>query len=286
MNTCPKGGELPLSDRILARAGCSPWQVYTEAEPMAQVSEIMAQECGSPLCRLPLDNTVEARQWGACIGVSPLDNSALIKKPLVRQLSDLPDLPDWDMAAGPVLQVLRGVRRLYEDARIPVLNIEGPFSILAMLSSTTALYKELRKKEALVEELCRRIIRQLALYVKLAEAEGVRIVSYADSVVVPDLLSPKLQQGICRRVTLEGIRTLAEAAPGIVLHICCRSMGLLAGAGQIRIVPVAVENMSYGEALAAAEAPNAGFPRIIVNGCLQQPERVLPKQYVNFLEFV
>lgn len=281
---CIGKGEKPLTDDILQKAGVTAFCAYNKASAMARAAEIISQENDDCLCKVPFSNTIEAQQWGSQISISSIDNSVFISNSASDKLETLNCLREWNLKSGPVREVLLAVRELAEADKNPVLNLNGPFSVLSMLTSASELYRALKRQPELVKNLCTVIIEQLVSYAREAVKNGAVIISYADSVIVPGLISPKLCSEICAPITLQAIKNIAAAVKNTTVHVCSRTMGIIRDMPLYQIIEADAAGMKYGEAVLQIPGPTEE-KRIVVNGCLQQSGRRMERGVIRFMQY-
>jgi uncharacterized 2Fe-2S/4Fe-4S cluster protein (DUF4445 family) len=114
-----------------------------------------------------------------------------------------------------------------------ILEVTGPFSILAALVNPTKLYSYYRKNKALLIEVLHTIADSLAEYTIEAIKRGVRIISFADSEGVTELVGEPFYREISGAATAAYLKKLEGHLDHALVHLCGKTSYSLQRAGYI-----------------------------------------------------
>lgn len=242
-----------LTEELCRRANVRYEDVFTDAPSMARMAKVIKQVDGDVICRLPLSVAVEAEQLGAKLSLNPEMRLPAVKDFPYSKLDEIGTLPSFDFSVGQMGAVLEAAEILSEEGETVLLSIEGVFSILGMTVPSKEIYKGLYRKKEKLERLAEMLKVQLSDYAKEAAARGVKIIAYTDAAISLDLVSPESYRAICGKVTVDTVRAIHEAAPGVLIHVCSGSSvgGERVGLFSSEAVSVS-PGMKYGEALLLA----------------------------------
>ncbi|MGI6096314.1 MAG: ASKHA domain-containing protein [Lachnospiraceae bacterium] len=107
-----------------------------------------------------------------------------------------------------------------QDRPEDMIDVSGPFSILAYLISPTKLYRYARKNSELLEDALLKIEKLLAEYVKEQLDQGIQIISFSDPMGVMELVGEKFYQNYSGKYNYLLLKDLENSLKKGILHIC------------------------------------------------------------------
>ncbi len=130
-----------------------------------------------------------------------------------------------------------------------VLEVTGPFSILAALVNPTQLYSYPRKNKALLIGTLHTIADSLAEYTIEAVKRGVRVISFADPEGVMELVGEPFYREISGAATAAYLKKLEDHLDQSLVHLCGKTSYSLQRAGYITAKRYRAGDREYMELL-------------------------------------
>lgn len=262
-----------IPDLVMEQTGLRFPEAHQMADAIATLARALRLTRGDRFCRVPFCVTVEAEALGAKIKLGDNRFGPRVEAYAYTTLEDLRSLPEIDFTKGRVAEVLGSVEYLYGAGESVILNLEGPFTILASLMEPRVFYKAVRKERELVDAVIKRLEDSIFEYVVLGIQKGAEIISYGDPMGSMDVVGPKIYQEVVGIVTLSLLKRveahILKTGARVLVHLCGKTSISLENVGLCRMIIVDVsEGSNYGEAL--LEQLNKGAVKFIGNACIKK----------------
>lgn len=161
-----------------------------------------------------------------------------------------------------------------------LLEVEGPFSVLAALVDPVKLYAYCRKNKTFLTELLMRIADDLAGYTIEALKRGVGVISFADPEGVTELVGEVFYREVSGAAAAAYLRRLEGCLEGALVHLCGKTSYSLQRAGYITAKTYRAEDKPYTELL-FDYSKNRKF-KYVGHGCIHAEK--LPAPIIHKLE--
>jgi len=242
-------------------------EVHLEAEYMAALAMEDKNTVGAEMCMLPFCHTVEAEALGAKINYGDRKTGPRVREYAFSSVEELLGLHDIVFSEGRIAQVLQACRELSDIGETVVLEITGPFTMLASLIDPARLFRFMRKEPEKTVRLFEKIANNILAYMKEAERSGVKIISYADPVGGVSIVGPKIAETMAKEFTLPLLRRADELLDkNVLIHLCPKTAFSLQDTGCVSVEAMDTEeNISYAGGLIQAQ----GKARFIGQTCLK-----------------
>ncbi|MDD3041657.1 MAG: methylcobamide:CoM methyltransferase MtaA [Methanosarcinaceae archaeon] len=209
-------GIVELMDEVGA-----PWpEAHTSAELMAKLAIANYELSGLEAIRVPYCLTVLVEAMGCEINMGTKNRQpSVIGHPYPKSLDDAA-IPEDLLERGRIPAVLEAIRIIKEKVGpdVPVIGgMEGPITIASDLASVKSFMKWSIKKPELFEQVLDLATNAAVIYANAMVDAGADIISVADPVASPDLMSPdSFKQYLQAR-----LRKFAGNVNAVtILHIC------------------------------------------------------------------
>lgn len=258
--------EIPVS--IINATGISYYEAYTGKNAMAVIAEHLKEYKGDCMCRVPFCLTVEAEACGADVIIPDEETGPRFKRYRFNSIEELVEIKEMNLNRGRINEVLNCVEILWKNGNVVTLNVEGPFTILALLIDSMALYKGIRKYKDLIDEALQVIENSVVKYILTGIEKGAKIISYADPTGALEIVGPKIYREISGRVTCNILKRVEGELDGAIVHLCGKTSTALEKKGLCRVQPVNVAGgLTYGEAICQLHEDES--IKFIGHGCLK-----------------
>ena len=230
---------------------------YKHAETMAELSEILRQCDQTPFCELPFCHTVEAEAMGGIINYGNEKTGPRAREYLCSDMEEILKLPEIDFEKGRIREVLKACRLLHEKGEHIVFEVSGPLTILNVLIDPKYVFKGMRKKPELMEQIFAKLEKDILAYMKFAKESGADFLSFADSSGGVNILGPKMAEQMVDLFTYDFVKKAAKLADESTMILLCPKTTLaLLGTGKAELVDHQINDdagreesvLSYAEA--------------------------------------
>lgn len=222
---------------------------YLHHETMAALSKALKAHDKAAFCELPFCHTVEAEAMGGIINYGNEAAGPRAKEYICTTPEELLELPEIDLSAGRIHEVLLACKELREEGEHVVLQVSGPFTILNVLIDAKYVFKAMRKKPELMKEVFWKLGNEILKFMEEAKRYGVELISYADSSGGLNILGPKMAEQVVEDFTYEFLKK-AEALTDdkTMILLCPKTTFALLGTGKARFRDHKLSGaMVYGE---------------------------------------
>ena len=183
-----------------------------------------------PAVRLPLDLTTEMRAFGGLVKSEGLIRRLGNYRCMTKE--DLETLCVDTIQEVPVREVLDCIKRV-KNAPV-ILDIEGPFSILASLMDPVQLFSYLKSEGALIRRILDKMTCFLVHYCIQAIKQGVKVLSFADPSGVMELTGPIVYRDFSGLSEKQFFQAILPYLNQSVVHLCGKVALSMEKAGYIR----------------------------------------------------
>ncbi len=222
---------------------------YLHHETMAALSKALKAHDKAAFCELPFCHTVEAEAMGGIVNYGNEVAGPRAKEYICTTPEELLELPEIDLSAGRIHEVLLACKELREEGEHVVLQVSGPFTILNVLIDAKYVFKAMRKKPELMKEVFWKLGNEILKFMEEAKRYGVELISYADSSGGLNILGPKMAEQVVEDFTYEFLKK-AEALTDdkTMILLCPKTTFALFGTGKARFRDHKLSGaMAYGE---------------------------------------
>lgn len=198
-------------------------QVYTEQDSMAELAKRVREHNGAKFCQLPFCHTLEAEALGGQIRLGNAVTGPRAGGYSYRSLEEILEVPEIspESASGVRLKhTLAACEKLKAQGKPVLFLVTGPFTILNGLVDSGVVFRAALKKPKLLLAVFHKLKKDILKVMKLAEASGVRYLSYADPSGGVNIIGPKLAEWTAKEFT---VKLLKEADQ----HLSSETMVLL-----------------------------------------------------------
>lgn len=240
--------EIPVS--IINSTGISFYKAHADKNAMAVIAENLKEYKGDCICRVPFCLTVEAEAFGAKVIIPDEKTGPSFESYRFNSIEELVEIEEVDLLRGRINEVLNCVEILEKNENVVALNVEGPFTILALLIDPVALYKEISKHRDLIAEALRVIENSIVKYISAGIEKGAKIISYADPTGALEIVGPKIYREISGKVSYNILKRVEGELAGAIVHLCGKTSTAFDKIGFCKVKPVTVAGgLTYGEAI-------------------------------------
>ncbi|MCE5284634.1 MAG: hypothetical protein LLG02_02125 [Pelosinus sp.] len=245
---CNNSEEIPLS--VIKMAEVNYAAAYAGGMPMALTAEAIKKDKDDSICKVPFCVTVEAEAFGTKVVIPDKITGPRFVGYKFSRIEDMLNLQKINLSSGRISEVLASVELLAKRGNVVALNVEAPFTILALLIDSVLLYKAIYKQREIVERVLAIIETNIEKYILAAIERGASIISYADPSGVAEIVGPKISREISGRSSYSVLKNIESSISGAVVHLCGKTSLSLEKAGLCSVKAVDVEqSITYGEAI-------------------------------------
>jgi uroporphyrinogen-III decarboxylase len=240
----------PISESIINENGLSYEEIHKDKRAMVIIAEKIKKLSGDCFCKLPFCATIEADALGACIKLGDFNNGPRVDRYVFSSIEELDSIGRIDFKSGRIGTVLDSVEILSNNGEQVILNVEGPFTIIASLIEPVTFYKALRKNKSMALSVLKKIEDNVTEYMFEAIKRGARIISYADPMGTIDILGPYIFKEFSAISTINIIKGSELFLNGSLIHICGKLTSSLETLGLCKIKAIYFKGeMTYGEVI-------------------------------------
>lgn len=240
----------PIPESIINENGLSYEEMHKDKRAMVIVAEKIKESSGDCFCKLPFCTTIEADALGACIKLGDIINGPRVDRYVFSSMEELNSIGSFDFKSGRISTALDAVETLSNNGEQVILNVEGPFTIIASLIEPVTFYKALRKNKSMALVILKKIEDNVTEYIFEAIKRGARIISYADPMGTIDILGPNIFKEFSAISTLNIIKRSELFLNDSLIHICGKLTSSLEGLGLCKNKAIYFNGeMTYGEAI-------------------------------------
>lgn len=223
---------------------------YKEAKSMANIAKYIRQKNESPYSTLPFCYTVEGEAFGGNVNYGDENIGPRGASPVFKNLEDFLEIPDIDFSKGRIKEVLDAIEILKEDGEEVILKVSGPIAVLNILTEPKNIFKTMRRNPELMDQVYRKVHRNIKAYIKEGIERGADIISYGDSAVSVSILGEKMMVQYIDNFLVGFLKDLEDSFDKKVpIHICPKLTYGLIDSGRAEFIDVPVdEELNYGEA--------------------------------------
>ena len=261
-------GSGAVSQDLAEKYGLEFPSAYKYRESIYKMAKINMIESKAPFCLLPFCTTLEGEALGSNVVYSESTAVPRLGPYNFTSLDELIPLPSYDLTEGRIKESLEACRSLVEDKSYAVLEISGPFTILANLLDMRLIMRAWRKDREKLFMVFREIADFILDFSKKAIASGAQIICYADPTGSYSILGPKFSQELMEEIVLPLVKNIeAELSDSQLLHLCPKTSNVLVALdyGFWQEVSLGKEEIPYRLACVSA----IGKARIIGENCIK-----------------
>lgn len=243
-------------------------QIHRDQDKMLMAARLVREAEKLPAVRLPLDLTTEARAFGGDVkwnGVQLVPG-----KYICRDRENLEALYRRTLEEQAIREILECIPKLRDD--LIILDVQGPFSILASLMDSAVLFRYLKPEKDMIGRILEKMTSFLVDYIMVAVERGVKIISFADPAGVMELTGPAVYKAFSGRATQRLFTELTPFLDKAVVHLCGKVAVSMEKAGYLKPHPQRLAAGGYLENLLVL----AGNPsvRFVGGGCINVRQRI------------
>lgn len=194
--------------------------LHTKSNYIAKVSQKLKEYNKDILCTVPFCTTVEAEAMGANINLGDEKNCPRVSDYRFNDINELLHISKIDLNKGRIKEVLESIKLLKSEDERVVLNVCGPFTVIALLIDSKHFYKCLRKDRDTVEKIIEIIEENIIDYAVKGFENGADIISFSDPVSAIEIVGPKVYKDIVGNTIKGVLEKLHNALNGCVIHVC------------------------------------------------------------------
>lgn len=177
---------------LVQKCGLAIPDVYRNGADMVTLARAVKAELNDKVVYLPFDHVVEAEALGASVNYGSAQVGPRSNGYVCTRLEEISALPDLDVTKGRMAEVLQACRILADEGETVILEVVGPVTVLNSLIDLKEVFKGMRRKPDLMNQIFDKIERNLQTYIKAAVDTGVKIISYGDAVATVTIMGPKI----------------------------------------------------------------------------------------------
>ncbi|MDD4238940.1 MAG: uroporphyrinogen decarboxylase family protein [Desulfotomaculaceae bacterium] len=258
--------EIPVS--IMNSTGISFSKAHTDKFAMAVIAEQLKEYKGDCICRVPFCLTVEAEALGAKVIIPDEKAGPRFANYKFNSIEELVEIEEMDLLKGRINEVLNCVEALKKNGNTVALNVEGAFSILALLIDPVKLYKGIGKHRKLIEEALKVIENSVVKYIMAGIEKGAKLISYADPTGALEIVGPKIFREISGKASYNILKRVEGELAGAMVHLCGKTSTAFEKTGFCKVKPITVAGgLTYGEAICQLEQGEG--VKFIGHGCMK-----------------
>lgn len=247
------------------------------AKEMKVGLECLKVERQTSYLRMPLMQNVEAIAYGS--SVKQIGCNYIPGDYRIHSLEELKNLGEMPYKTGILKEVLDCISES-KDQNV-ILDVEGPFAIVAALMDPIKLYSCVRKNGDVLKEVLEKIADSLADYVIEAVHRGVKIISFAEPEGVMQLVGEKFYKTFVGPTSIRFFNKVVPHLDKAIIHICGKTSYSLVKGGYMVVKPFRIaSDRDYVDVL-LDYAENKNF-KIIGHGCINNKN--LREPIINRLE--
>ncbi|AKB77830.1 Methylcobalamin:coenzyme M methyltransferase, methanol-specific [Methanosarcina horonobensis HB-1 = JCM 15518] len=199
----------------------APWpEAHSDPEQMAKLAIANYELSGLEAVRIPFCLTVLAEAMGCEINMGTINRQpSVIAHPYTKDLEGM-EMPENLLDMGRIQAVLDAIKIIRERVGpdVPIIGgMEGPVTLASDLSSVKSFMKWSLKKPELLEQVLDFATEATIAYANSMVLAGADIVSIADPVASPDLMSPDSFKNVLQS-RLQKFSSNVNSVT--VLHVC------------------------------------------------------------------
>lgn len=253
--------------------------VHENLIDMVEFSKIMKEYRKDIFCRVPFCMTVEAESLGAKINMGDEKYGPRAKEYAFKNLDELESIKPIDLTSGRIKTVLGAIHELKESGEIPILAVEGPFTILSSLIDSTAFYKELRKNPDQANEFLNFLEDEIVKYILSGIENGAKIISFGDPAGSIDIVGPKVFREYSGKIAKNIIEKVRSKEKNCIIHLCGLTSVALENEGMCKFNPLNCDSETYGKAIYEIIHENTKT-KIIGHNCIKKSIYKIPKNTI------
>ncbi len=259
--------EIPAA--IINLTGTSYSKAHTDKYAMAAIAEHLKEYKGDCICRVPFCLTVEAEALGAQVIIPEEKTGPRFANYKFDSIEELVEIKEMDLRKGRINEVLNCVEILKKKGNTVALNVEGAFSILALLIDPVKLFKGIGKHRELVEGALQVIENSVVKYIMAGIEKGAKLISYADPTGALEIVGPKIFREISGKASCNILKRVEEAKLNDALvHLCGKTSTAFEKTGFCKVKPVTVAGgLTYGQAI--CQLNQGQGVKFIGHGCMK-----------------
>lgn len=248
-------------------------EVHSNKEMLIKAAKAMKDKTNSPFCELPFCHTLEAENMGGNVNYGNHLIGPRAGEYTITLFNDLSNLPSFDFNKGRMRVVLEAIKDLSDSNEVTLLNVSGPFTILNTLIDPKYIFKAIRKEPELAWQLFDKLQDDLLKYLEIAKENGVKLISFADSLGGVEILGPKLMITYLDRFVYPFIKKALEICDDkMVLILCPKLTYALTSTNKAHFEDILFDELlTYGEALVSLIGNNV----VMGERCIQTQNSVL-----------
>ncbi|MDD5823593.1 MAG: uroporphyrinogen decarboxylase family protein [Firmicutes bacterium] len=242
---CKYGNSVGVSAETTERLNLVFPDAYLHADSIVAISKEIREHDGGLFCHMPFDHTLEADAMGANINYGNEKIGPRAAEYMTETIEDLLELPEINFESGRMAQNVEACRRLSEAGENVLVEMTGPHTILNMMIDPIFVFKAMRKKPEVMQQIFDFIAEQLLRYAdKMIEA-GAKVISYADPTGGVNILGPKMSETMVHDFTYDFLKKLVEVVDRrAVITLCPKTMLALVGTELAELEPVSISSMA------------------------------------------
>lgn len=271
--------EEEIPERVLGSIGASYRTCHSESIFMAKAARSMKLYNGDSLCKLPFCVTMEADAFGAEVIVSEKSSSPRFNGYMFQKLEELKELKQIDLANGRIRELLCSVQLLQKKGETVSLEVQGPFTVLALLIDVMELYRGVRKNRRLVENALEVISEGLFCFIQEGISMGAQIISYAEPTGTPEQVGLEMYREFYSKPSFSLLKKIKGELPNVLIHLCGKTSIAYERSGLCRVSPLIVPvGLTYGEALKMLSMSNEAI--IAGHKCMKSTSGIMTSNVV------
>ena len=264
--TCVQNDIRALPERVLQKKD----SCFVSGEEMERAMELVRQEESVSYLRIPLMQNLEAVAYGGMLDV--VGEVFAIRTYRFQKLEQLP-IMDVSLLETKEIQTLLSYIEHHKEERI-VLDVEGPFTILAGLMGMENILRAYRKEKALLGDVLDKITKDVSAYVLEAIKQGVDIISLAEPEGDIGLVGQKVYREVSGYYLAEFMKNIQGNLKKAIVHICGKTSYGLAKSGFVVEKVSRVEEKEYMEIL--FELSKDRKTKFVGHGCFNENRLKVP----------
>lgn len=242
--------EEEIPERVLRSIGASYKSCHSESIFMARAARSMKLYNGDSLCKLPFCVTMEADAFGAEVMVSEKASNPRFKGYMFQKLEELKELRQIDLANGRIRELLCSIQLLQRKGETVSLEVQGPFTVLALLIDVMELYRGVHKDRQLVEDTLQLISEGLFSFIQEGISMGAQIISFAEPTGTPEQVGLEMYRQFYSKPSFRLLKKIKDELPNVLIHLCGKTSIAYERSGLCKVSPLIVPmGLTYGDAL-------------------------------------
>lgn len=257
---------------LMDEVGASWPEAHSDAELMAKLAIANYELSGFEAVRVPYCLTVLAEAMGCEINMGTKNRQpSVTAHPYPKNLDDI-EMPEKLLETGRIPAVLEAIKIVREKVgpEVPIIGgMEGPITLASDLVSVKSFMKWSIRKPEMFEQILDFASEAAIIYANAMVKAGADIISVADPVASPDLMSPDSFKNVLQ-ARLQ--KFSANVNSVTILHICGNVNPILSYMADCGFEGLSVEE-KIGSAKAAKEIIE---DRATLVGNISSPFTLLP----------